>query len=56
MLIVEYCQFGNLQHYLVRHRLYFVDQLDRNEDRIDATIKARDSGVSVGSGYTSFQR
>lgn len=30
MVIVEYCQFGNLQSFLVKHRPFFVDQI-RND-------------------------
>lgn len=28
LVIVEYCQFGNLQTYLINHRHKFVNQLD----------------------------
>lgn len=28
MVIVEYCRFGNLQSYLIRHRNHFINQLD----------------------------
>lgn len=28
LVIVEYCRFGNLQSYLIRHRNHFINQLD----------------------------
>jgi len=36
MVIVEHCEYGNLQNFLVKHRSCFVDQI-RN-DRIDSAV------------------
>lgn len=55
MLIVEYCPYGNLQSYLVKNRQYFVDQLNRQEDRIDKTITNRKQ-ISDDCGYVPFER
>lgn len=56
MLIVEYCQFGNLQTYLVKNRSHFVDQLNQEEDRFDANITVQKSGIRADNGYVSFHR
>lgn len=37
-VIVEYCRFGNLHNYLLRHRGNFIDQVVRSTDVIDPTI------------------
>lgn len=39
MIIVEYCRFGNLKDVLLKQRPLFIDQIDRNEDIIDSSIK-----------------
>lgn len=39
MVMVEYCRFGNLRHYLLSHRNYFVDQINYETGLIDASIK-----------------
>lgn len=41
MVIVEYCRFGNLQSFLVKHRSSFVDQI--RDDRIDSTVVTRNN-------------
>lgn len=47
MIIVEYCPFGNLQDFLVKHRECFVDQILRDTDVIDPTISFEsDSHIS----------
>lgn len=35
MVIVEYCKFGNLRHYLLRHRERFVNQLNPETGKVD---------------------
>lgn len=42
MVIVEYCKFGNLRHYLLAHRDNFVDQLNPETGQIDTNIKTLD--------------
>lgn len=54
MVIVEYCRFGNLQSFLVKHRPYFVDQV-RN-DKIDAMIMKNEMRWSKNSAYNSYNR
>jgi len=34
--VVEYCCFGNLQNFLLRHRRTFIDQVVN--DKIDASV------------------
>ncbi|KAK0165046.1 hypothetical protein PV328_003603 [Microctonus aethiopoides] len=38
LVIVEYCQFGNLHNYLLRHRLDFINQIDPATEKIDPLI------------------
>ncbi|XP_014471193.1 PREDICTED: vascular endothelial growth factor receptor 1 [Dinoponera quadriceps] len=38
LVIVEYCRFGNLHNYLLRHRTDFVNQIDPNTGKLDNTI------------------
>ncbi|GLG93183.1 Protein sevenless [Gryllus bimaculatus] len=40
LVIVEYCRFGNLHNYLLRHREGFVDQVDPRTGAVDAAIGA----------------
>ncbi|XP_055298860.1 vascular endothelial growth factor receptor 1-like isoform X8 [Sitodiplosis mosellana] len=54
MVIVEYCRFGNLQNFLVKHRRYFIDQIVRDKDIIDPSIQTRDPRWSNDSGYSYF--
>jgi FMS-like tyrosine kinase 1 len=54
MVIVEYCQFGNLQSFLVKHRPYFVDQI-RN-DKIDPMIMQNDLRWSKNSAFNTYNR
>lgn len=49
MVIVEYCQFGNLQTFLVKHRPYFIDQI--REDKIDQSVWKNDFRWSNNSAY-----
>uniref|UniRef100_A0A182MN07 Receptor protein-tyrosine kinase n=1 Tax=Anopheles culicifacies TaxID=139723 RepID=A0A182MN07_9DIPT len=38
MVIVEYCRFGNVQNFLIKHRPYFIDQINQETGEIDSTI------------------
>ncbi|XP_047004974.1 vascular endothelial growth factor receptor 3 isoform X4 [Schistocerca americana] len=38
LVIVEYCRFGNLHNYLLRHRDEFIDQIDPKTGTVDPTI------------------
>ncbi|KAJ8976163.1 hypothetical protein NQ317_002051 [Molorchus minor] len=38
LVIVEYCRFGNLQNYLLRHRELFINQLDPKTGKLDYLI------------------
>ncbi|XP_034952110.1 vascular endothelial growth factor receptor 1 isoform X2 [Chelonus insularis] len=38
LVIVEYCRFGNLHNYLLRHRNDFINQIDPATEKIDPTI------------------
>ncbi|XP_032668208.1 LOW QUALITY PROTEIN: vascular endothelial growth factor receptor kdr-like [Odontomachus brunneus] len=38
LVIVEYCRFGNLHNYLLRHRGGFINQIDPNTGKLDNTI------------------
>lgn len=51
MVIVEYCRFGNVQNFLVKHRGYYVDQINPETDTIDPTILTREPRWSGDSGY-----
>lgn len=49
MVIVEYCQFGNLQQFLVKHRPYYIDQI--RGDIIDQSVWQNDFRWSDNSAY-----
>lgn len=51
MVIVEYCRFGNLQTFLVKHRPHFVDQVDKNNDQIDQNIHMNELRWSQNTAY-----
>ncbi|KAI1287026.1 Vascular endothelial growth factor receptor kdr-like [Halotydeus destructor] len=38
MVMVEYCRFGNLRHYLLAHRKAYVDQINPETGLIDGTV------------------
>lgn len=38
-MIVEYCRYGNIQNYLIRHRSQFINQVN-HRGHIDMTIGA----------------
>ncbi|XP_053693410.1 vascular endothelial growth factor receptor 1 isoform X2 [Sabethes cyaneus] len=39
MVIVEYCRFGNVQNFLLKHRPYFIDQINSDTGEIDHSIE-----------------
>lgn len=39
LVIVEYCRYGNIQNYLIRHRSSFINQVDQR-GYIDAGVGA----------------
>ena len=43
MVIVEFCRYGCLQSVLIKCRPTFIDQINRETDRIDLSINARNS-------------
>ncbi|XP_074100379.1 PDGF- and VEGF-receptor related isoform X2 [Cotesia typhae] len=51
LVIVEYCRFGNLHNYLLRHRAEFINQIDPATGKIDPMIgrELLSRSVSVGS-------
>lgn len=51
MIIVEYCRFGNLKNVLVEHSGGFVDQIVRDEDKIDPKITKSHPRWSFKNGY-----
>lgn len=51
MVIVEYCRFGNVQNFLLKHRDQFVDQINPETDQIDPTILTQEQRWSNDSGY-----
>ena len=50
MVIVEYCRFGNVQNFLLKHRTYFVDQINSDTGEIDHSIQKNELRWSK-SGY-----
>lgn len=52
MVIVEYCRFGNLQAFLVKHRPYYIDQVVKGKDIIDPTIQFNELKWSKDAAYT----
>ncbi|XP_063699652.1 vascular endothelial growth factor receptor kdr-like isoform X2 [Culicoides brevitarsis] len=51
MVIVEYCRFGNVQKFLLKHRTSFVDQIKKDTDEIDPTILENEYRWSNNSVY-----
>ncbi|KAH6936568.1 hypothetical protein HPB50_019178 [Hyalomma asiaticum] len=52
MVIVEYCKFGNLRHYLLRHRARFVNQLNPLTGKVDPDMcYSPNSPTSTSSGF-----
>lgn len=40
LVIVEYCRFGNMHDYLLRHRGYFINQIDPITGDVSLSIRA----------------
>ncbi|XP_065159920.1 vascular endothelial growth factor receptor 1 isoform X2 [Atheta coriaria] len=61
-VIVEYCRYGNMQSYLLKHRRRFVDQIDKTTQKFDFSIgsEALERSLSVSSygspSITSYNR
>lgn len=55
MIIVEYCPLGNLQHFLVKHRCSFIDQIMHETDVIDnnpyGNSISNDDDQSIDGGH-----
>jgi FMS-like tyrosine kinase 1 len=51
MVIVEYCRFGNIQSFLIKHRPYFVDQIIKETDAIDPEIQQNELRWSTNTAY-----
>ncbi|KAF5277868.1 hypothetical protein FQA39_LY06020 [Lamprigera yunnana] len=50
-VIVEYCRFGNLHNYLLRHRSIYINQVDVKTGKIDYTHRSEsiDRSLSISS-------
>ncbi|KAK8772974.1 hypothetical protein V5799_016058 [Amblyomma americanum] len=54
IVIVEYCKFGNLRHYLLRHRERFINQMNSETGRVDPDIcYSPKSPTSASPGFRS---
>ncbi|XP_049697170.2 vascular endothelial growth factor receptor 1 isoform X2 [Helicoverpa armigera] len=51
-VIVEYCKFGNIHNYMLRHREVFIDQLTDNKEK---NLGRVNRGFSCSSGSTGAQ-
>ncbi|XP_041972699.1 vascular endothelial growth factor receptor 1 isoform X2 [Aricia agestis] len=49
LVIVEYCKFGNIHNYIMRHREVFIDQLTDNKEKNFGKVNR---GFSYSSGST----
>ncbi|XP_046395603.1 vascular endothelial growth factor receptor 1 isoform X2 [Ischnura elegans] len=49
LVIVEYCRFGNLQNYLLRHREDFINQIDPDTGKVDPQRGLESDGQGAGS-------
>uniref|UniRef100_A0A182WA11 Receptor protein-tyrosine kinase n=1 Tax=Anopheles minimus TaxID=112268 RepID=A0A182WA11_9DIPT len=59
MVIVEYCRFGNVQNFLLKHRPYFIDQINQETGEIDSSIDKNQlrwskCGYQYNSGSTQY--
>ncbi|XP_054166017.1 vascular endothelial growth factor receptor 1-like [Oppia nitens] len=55
LVIVEYCKYGNLRHYLLAYRDSFVNQLNPKTDLIDPSIKTVQDIKKHNSCYQNSQ-
>uniref|UniRef100_W4VRJ9 Protein tyrosine kinase n=1 Tax=Corethrella appendiculata TaxID=1370023 RepID=W4VRJ9_9DIPT len=51
MVIVEYCQFGNVQQFLQKHKAFFVDQINAETGEIDHSVQQNEFRWSTNSNY-----
>lgn len=53
LVIVEFCRFGNIQNYLIRHRNDFINQVDPKSGNLDYSIGQEylDRSYSVSSNH-----
>ncbi|CAG2053297.1 unnamed protein product [Timema podura] len=67
LVIVEFCRYGNLHNYLIRHRDHFIDQIDMKTGQIDpsigsdilaraAALSAKTKGEENHFGKTTFSK
>ncbi|XP_055305946.1 vascular endothelial growth factor receptor 2-like [Sitodiplosis mosellana] len=56
MVIVEYCRFGDLRTFLMKHRTQFIDQIVCGEDVIDPTITTKFTMQQRNHSYSHFNR
>lgn len=49
-VIVEYCKFGNIHNYMIKHREVFIDQLNGNNEK---NIGRVNRGFSCSSGNSA---
>lgn len=45
MIIVEYCEYGNVQNLLMKNRKYFINQINPETDKIDKSIQEKRSSA-----------
>ncbi|KAF5277866.1 hypothetical protein FQA39_LY06018 [Lamprigera yunnana] len=57
LVIVEYCRFGNLHNYLLRHRNSFINQIDVKSGKIDYNFESDilERSFSVSSDKSTCQ-
>lgn len=54
LVIVEYCRYGNIHNYLLRNRKQFINQINPNTGKLDASINNVMS--NAGSSMSGFHR
>ncbi|XP_047522609.1 vascular endothelial growth factor receptor 1 isoform X1 [Pieris napi] len=53
IVIVEYCKFGNIHNYLIRHREVFIDQLTDDKEKSLGKVNKAFSSSTASSGMHS---